>query len=66
MKFYGFLLDSAWIQSGSQQCVLSAVIYVNSDGVLNDDKYEYDSVGVPFLATLGRELLALQREQAPR
>jgi hypothetical protein len=56
---YGFLLDSAWLQRGPQQCVLSAVIYVNSDGVLNDDKYEYDSIGVPFLAQLGRQLLAL-------
>jgi Beta-lactamase enzyme family len=56
---YGFLLDSAWLQRGAQQCVVSAVIYVNSDGVLNDDKYEYESVGVPFLAELGRQLLAL-------
>jgi Beta-lactamase enzyme family len=56
---YGFLLDSAWLQRGTQQCVVSAVIYVNSDGVLNDDKYEYDSVGVPFLAELGRQLLLL-------
>ena len=33
--------------------LLSAVLYVNADGVLNDDKYEYDSIGFPFLRDLG-------------
>jgi hypothetical protein len=26
---------------------------VNADGVLNDDQYEYDTVGFPFLKGLG-------------
>jgi len=58
---YGFLHDSAWIsQTGTQpiNCVLSASIYVNADGVLNDDKYEYESLGIPFLAALGRQVVA--------
>ena len=55
---YGFLLDSAWLEDAAHQCVLSAVIYVNSDGVLNDDQYEYEQLGLPFLAELGRRLLA--------
>jgi hypothetical protein len=59
---YGFLLDSAWLQDRRagqmKECVLSAVIYVNADGVLNDDKYEYEQLGVPFLAELGRRLLS--------
>ena len=33
--------------------MLSAVIYVNSDGVLNDDKYEYEEIGWPFFEELG-------------
>ncbi len=55
---YGFLLDSAWLEDAAHQCVLSAVIYVNSDGVLNDDQYEYEQLGLPFLAELGRRMLA--------
>jgi hypothetical protein len=29
--------------------MLSATIYTNEDGILNDNKYEYDSTGLPFL-----------------
>jgi hypothetical protein len=58
---YGFLHDSAWIsETGTKprSCVLSASIYVNADGVLNDDQYEYESLGIPFLAELGRQVFA--------
>lgn len=54
---YGFLNDSAWIQRGDRQCVLSVSIYVNADGVVNDDLYEYADIGIPFLAELGRQLI---------
>jgi hypothetical protein len=33
--------------------MLSGVIYVNRDGVLNDDKYEYDETGYPFFKEVG-------------
>ena len=33
--------------------MLSATIHCNSDGIYNDDRYEYDSVGFPFLRNLG-------------
>ena len=56
---YGFLIDSAWLEDAAHQCVLSAVIYVNRDGVLNDDKYEYEQLGLPFLAEFGRRMLAI-------
>jgi hypothetical protein len=57
---YGFLTDSAWIRDAADhQCVLTATVYVNADGVLNDDQYEYDQIGFPCLATLGRAALAL-------
>jgi hypothetical protein len=53
---YGFLLDNAYIVDFDQgiEFFLSAVIYVNTDGVFNDDKYEYDSIGFPFMANLGK------------
>ena len=35
-------------------------ITVNKNGIFNDDDYEYDEIGIPFLAELGRELYALE------
>jgi hypothetical protein len=53
---YGFLIDNAYIADFENEVefLLSAVIYVNEDGILNDNQYEYDEVGIPFLAELGR------------
>ena len=55
---YGFLLDNAYVQDEAHgvEFLLSVVIYVNADGVFNDDKYEYDPVGYPFLRDLGRRV----------
>jgi hypothetical protein len=33
--------------------MICAVIYVNSDGILNDDKYEYEETGYPFFKEIG-------------
>lgn len=55
---YGFLIDGAYFHDTKNniEFLLSAVIYCNSDGVFNDDKYDYDSVGFPFLKELGRTI----------
>jgi Beta-lactamase enzyme family len=52
---YGFLTDVAYIVDfkNKVEFMLSAVIYVNSDGVLNDDKYEYEETGYPFFKEVG-------------
>lgn len=62
---YGFLIDNAYIIDfkHNREFVLSAVIYVNEDQIFNDDKYEYDTVGFPFLAKLGRILLEYERSR---
>ena len=46
--------------------MLSATLYVNSDGVLNDGKYDYHSIGYPFLYQLGQAVYhhELQRKRA--
>ena len=36
--------------------MLSATVYVNSDGVLNDDKYDYDTIGYPFMFQLAQTI----------
>lgn len=55
---YGHLIDAAYIVDFDKniEFMLSAVIYCNSDGVLNDDKYDYDTVGFPFMKNLGKAL----------
>jgi len=52
---YGFLTDAAYIVDSKNNVdfMLSGTIYVNRDGVLNDDKYEYDEVGYPFFKEVG-------------
>lgn len=57
---YGTLIDCAYIVDSENKVefIVSATLLVNKDGVFNDDKYEYDTVGFPFLAELGRQLYA--------
>lgn len=55
---YGFLSDIAHLQDARHECWISCVMYLNSDGVLNDGQYDYDSIGRPFMAEAGRLLLA--------
>ncbi|WP_345237461.1 serine hydrolase [Hymenobacter saemangeumensis] len=52
---HGYLADVAYFADSLNRCefMLSAVLYVNQDGILNDGAYEYESVGLPFLAGLG-------------
>lgn len=60
---YGFLIDNAYITDPANgvEFLLSAVLYVNADGVLNDDQYDYDTVGLPFLRRLGEAVYQLER-----
>lgn len=68
---YGFLVDAAYFADfgNNIEFLLSAVIYCNSDGIFNDDKYDYDKTGFPFLKNLGRVVydyeLKRQRKKAP-
>lgn len=53
---YGFLIDAAYIAdfTNNVEFMLSAVIHCNSDGIFNDDKYDYDEIGYPFMKHLGQ------------
>jgi len=53
---YGFLIDGAYVvdYENKVEFLVSAVIHCNSDGIYNDDQYEYDTVGLPFMKQLGR------------
>lgn len=53
---YGQLTDVAYIvdQDKKIEFFLSATIYCNKDGILNDDQYDYDTIGFPFMKHLGQ------------
>ena len=52
---YGFLTDIAYIVDFEHKVefMLTGTIYTNSDGVLNDDKYDYEEIGYPFFKEVG-------------
>lgn len=62
---FGHHGETALLTDADGQCevLLSANVYANADGVLNDDRYEYDTVSRPFLAALGLAALASERER---
>ncbi|UYZ57747.1 class A beta-lactamase-related serine hydrolase [Hymenobacter latericus] len=61
---YGYLADCAYFadQRTGVEFILSAVLYVNKDGVLNDGSYEYKSIGLPFLQALGQAIYRFEAE----
>ncbi|MBI3502159.1 MAG: serine hydrolase [Bacteroidetes bacterium] len=62
---HGFLSDAAYIVDfeNKTEFMLAATIYVNSDGILNDGKYEYNEIGFPFLANLGRTIYEYEKKR---
>jgi hypothetical protein len=53
---YGYLIDNAYIIDFEHKLefILSAVIHANTDGIYNDGKYEYKTLGYPFMRNLGQ------------
>jgi len=56
---YGYLTDCAYIinKKTGKEYIITSTIHVNENQIFNDDKYEYESIGIPFLAELGRQLV---------
>jgi hypothetical protein len=52
---YGFITDVSYILDTKNNIdyMLSATIYVNSDGVVNDSKYDEKTIGFPFFKSIG-------------
>lgn len=62
---YGTLTETAYIIDTQAQVhfLLSATILVNENGIFNDDQYQFEDIGIPFLAQLGRELHQFEVER---
>ncbi len=54
---YGQLSDVAYIKKNNVSIILTATIDVNTNKIYNDDIYDYDSIGFPFLAEISREII---------
>jgi hypothetical protein len=65
---YGFLLDNAYIVDFEKniEFMLSVVIHCNNDQIYNDDKYDYDEIGFPFMKHLGQLLYDFELNRAPK
>jgi len=69
---YGHLIDVAYVADAANgvEFLLSAVIYCNQDGVLNDDAYNYQDIGYPFLKYIGQRIYfhekARRKEYKPK
>jgi len=65
---YGFLTDIAYIVDFKNRVefMLTGTIYTNSDGILNDDKYDYDEIGYPFFREVGNIVYRYELERYRR
>lgn len=64
---YGFLIDASYVVDfkNNVEFMLASTIYANSDGILNDDKYDLETVAHPFTYQLGQTIYnyELKRER---
>ena len=62
---YGTLTDVAYItdRESGVEFLLSATILVNENQIFNDNQYEYEEKGIPFLAELGRLVLRAAQQK---
>ncbi len=62
---YGYLTDCSYYTDEKEgiEFLLTATIKVNSDGIFNDGKYEYETVGLPFFRSLGKAVLKIEKER---
>ena len=59
---YGTTTDVAYIRDNKGiEFLLSATIMTNENEIFNDNKYEIDDLGIPFLAAIGREIYQFEK-----
>jgi Beta-lactamase enzyme family len=60
---YGSISEVAYVvdRDSGVECMLAASILANADGIFNDDRYEYDTVAIPFMAAWARAVLDVER-----
>lgn len=63
---YGYLIDCSYIEdtSNNTSFYLTAMIHVNKNQIYNDGIYEYKTIGIPFLAELGRTMYLYTKKKS--
>jgi hypothetical protein len=64
-RAYGFLSDVAYLADPEEgiEFFLSATVYVNDNEIINDDVYEYDTIGKPFLAEVCKTVYEIEKRR---
>lgn len=62
---YGQLTDAVYFIDFEEnvEFLLSATIYCNEDEILNDNKYDYETIGFPFMKRLGEAVYKYERNR---
>lgn len=62
---YGFITDCMYFVDEDKKIdfFLAARIYANSDGVLNDDAYEYETLAFPLFEALGKTIYGIEEKR---
>lgn len=55
---YGCMTDVSYVADFENKIeyMITATIYVNKDGVMNDDKYEYETIALPWFNAIGKAI----------
>ncbi len=63
---YGFLTEAAYIVDveNGVEFMLAATLYTNENGTFNDDNYEYQEIGQPFMRDLGLAIYELELKRS--
>lgn len=64
-RAYGFLADCSYLidTATKAECCVSVLLYLNEKNLLNDGKYQYYEVGLPFMSDLGHAIIDYERNK---
>lgn len=65
---YGYMIDNAYVVDFKHgvEFMLSAVVNTNTDAIYNDGRYEYKTIGYPFMRNLGKMIYRYERHRHRR
>lgn len=65
---YGYLIDNTYINDREHGITffLAMALHVNANEIFNDDTYEYETIGDPFMQALGKVIYSYEQERVSR
>jgi hypothetical protein len=64
-RAYGFLADCTYMMDtvSHAEFGLSVLLYLNEKDLLNDGKYQYNEIGLPFMSDLGHAIMEYEQKR---